>query len=97
MSTAIRAPWNYRDRIVRDAEDYYVCEIVGAAANPFHQTNAHLITAAPDLLKALKAYVDWFGAAHQGDCPEDDTCECDCKPLNSLVNAAIRKAEGREP
>lgn len=58
------------------------------------KANADLISAAPDLLAALRAYVDWFGAAHHGDCPADDTCDCRCKPLNDAVNAAILKAEG---
>lgn len=48
-----------------------------------------------ELLKALRSYVEWFGAAHEDDCSCDDTCECACKPLNDAVNGAINRAEGR--
>ena len=35
------------------------------------------------------AYVEWFGAVHQDDCPADDTCGCDGKPMNDGANLAI--------
>ena len=63
--------------------------------------NARLISAAPDLLAALKALVDWQGVEHQAaagpdgdaeDCPGDDTCRC---PIVAQVNAAIAKADGK--
>lgn len=53
--------------------------------------NAALIAAAPDLLEALKAYVDWHGASHTMDCPKD---ECEAASIDAALNAAIRKAEG---
>jgi hypothetical protein len=65
------------------------------------QADANLIAAAPDLLEALKALVDWQGVEHQAtagpdgaaeDCPGDDTCRC---PIVVQVNAAIARAEGR--
>ena len=65
------------------------------------EANARLIAAAPDLLEALKALVDWQGIEHQSvsgpdgdteDCPEDDTCVC---PIVMQIEAAIAKAEGK--
>lgn len=48
--------------------------------------------AALALLKtAVLPYVEWFGAAHEGECPEDDTCDCACKPINDALNAALRE------
>jgi hypothetical protein len=60
-----------------------------------HPANASLITAAPELLVALKSVVFHFGPWHDDDCPGDDTCACSAKPIHDLVNAAIAKAEGR--
>jgi uncharacterized protein YuzE len=42
-------------------------------------------------IEGLREYVNWFGAAHVEDCPEDDTCDCACKPLNDAVNSVFRK------
>jgi hypothetical protein len=46
--------------------------------------------------EAFKDYVLHFGAAHEVDCPEDDTCDCDLKPLNDAVNDALRLADEGE-
>lgn len=56
------------------------------------KANARLMSAAPDLLAALKAYVEWKGPCCTDDCPADDTCSCAGKPVNDMVNAAIAKA-----
>jgi len=51
----------------------------------------------PKLLDALKAYVDYWGGAHDDDCPGDDTCGCSGEPINDAVNEAINLAEGYGP
>lgn len=50
-------------------------------------------SAMAELLKALYPYIEWFGGAHDGDCPEDDTCDCDVGRINGRLNIAIRAAE----
>jgi hypothetical protein len=37
--------------------------------------------------EVFRRYVNHHGGAHYGDCPEDDTCACDGKPINDAVNA----------
>jgi hypothetical protein len=59
------------------------------------EADKHMISAAPQLLAALKAVVDQFGPWHDEDCPADDTCDCSAKPIHEAVDAAIAKAEGR--
>lgn len=71
------------------------CRLPESQAIAVQTANAVLIAAAPDLLEALKEYVEWFGAVHGQDCPADDTCTCIGRGLNARVNAAIAKAEGR--
>lgn len=61
-----------------------------------HQEDAHLIAAAPELLEALKEYIEVMGPAHENECPQDDTCNCKWKYINDKVNQAIAKAEGAE-
>jgi hypothetical protein len=55
--------------------------------------DVRLICAAPELLEALKLYVDVVGGVHDSGCPEDDTCDCKWKYVNDQVNAAIAKVE----
>lgn len=43
--------------------------------------------------EALKAMIDWFGGPHEdGDCPEDDTCECERVAFVNAVYADLRTA-----
>lgn len=67
--------------------------------------NAQLVSAAPDLLEALKAILPLAenGAAtpgHEGACGPWSSCDCECMAAYydgqklSLAYAAIRKAEG---
>lgn len=58
----------------------------------FDATQKGIDRAQAELLEALKQYIDWYGAAHEQGCPEDDTCDCKGKPINEAVNAAIAKA-----
>lgn len=53
----------------------------------------HLEGAVDRLTAALRDYVDWFGAAHEGTCPADDTCACSCAGINDAVNAALAPAD----
>ena len=46
-----------------------------------------------EMLAAFEKYVEYHGACHEEDCPEDDTCNCAHKPINDAVNAAIRRAQ----
>jgi hypothetical protein len=45
------------------------------------------------VLSSVREYIDWSGALHLGDCPEDDTCDCDGKPVNDGINGAVRTLE----
>lgn len=57
------------------------------------EANTRLISAAPELLAALKATMDLWGsnAPHDFDVCEDTTCTC----VRQQARAAIAKAEGR--
>lgn len=57
--------------------------------------NAVLFAEAPELLAVLKEYVEWQGAVHVGECPEDDICRCAGKVINDRVNGVIAKVDGR--
>lgn len=34
----------------------------------------------------LREYVAWNGGVHDPGCPDDDTCDCEGKPINAAVN-----------
>ena len=50
-----------------------------------------VVTLTESEVEGLREYVQWYGAAHQNNCPQDDTCDCICKPLNDAVNAICQK------
>lgn len=47
------------------------------------------------MLLALREMAEWHGAAHDEDCPMDDTCECSQKSFNDRVNASLRDNPGQ--
>lgn len=50
------------------------------------------LTVTEDQIEGLRQYVEWWGAAHAKGCPQDDTCDCPCKPLNAAVNSILSGA-----
>lgn len=44
-------------------------------------------------LRKLIAVAEDFGGVHIGECPADDTCDCEGKEFNDLLEAAIRRLE----
>ena len=57
--------------------------------------NRGMKVASPLLLAALREMVDYYGPAHEPDCPGDDTCDCKHKPFNDRVNAALKATEAK--
>lgn len=45
------------------------------------------------ILQAFNEYIRYNGAAHEENCPCDDTCNCEYKPLNDKVNKAVNDLE----
>lgn len=45
------------------------------------------------MLKAVEAYVEYYGAVHDEDCPADDTCDCSSRWINAGVSAAMHYLE----
>lgn len=43
-----------------------------------------------ELVKKLEVYVEWNGPEHEDDCPGDDTCDCEYKPMNDGINEVHR-------
>lgn len=43
-----------------------------------------------ELEAGLDEFCDVYGATHEDDCPEDDTCECSGKPFNDRINALFQ-------
>lgn len=52
----------------------------------------HLKAATKFQFEAFQAYVEWFGAVHSGECPQDDTCAegCDGFEINRTVEESFR-------
>ena len=68
--------------------DIGVCMIWAPVGNKEQEANAHLISAAPELLEALKLCVDFIEIASIVEAPWD------WEPIKE-ARAAIAKAEGR--
>lgn len=60
------------------------------------EANAHLIAAAPDLLKALETYLAWEGAEVSPD-RNHAACVAMLTAAESMARAAIAKAKGETP
>jgi hypothetical protein len=43
-----------------------------------------------EMSERLAQYLEYCGAIHDVDCPEDDTCDCAWKPVNDAANEAYR-------
>lgn len=48
------------------------------------------------LLGALKQYAEWMGPACLRNCPADDTCECEARPIHDAIRDAIELADERD-
>lgn len=60
-------PWDYLNRnIIGWETGEYICEMAGSASNPYHQADARLIAAAPELLEMVTRLSDFMatGRAH---------------------------------
>jgi hypothetical protein len=74
---------------------------VVAAAHPSREdsermANAHLISAAPDLLAACEAALRGWGRVHEADCsigPDGNRCSCHV----GMLETAVKKAKGEKP
>lgn len=44
-------------------------------------------------LKGIEEYIRWHGPVHVGECPEDDTCDCEGRPINDGINDAHRSLQ----
>lgn len=99
------APWREEQGEILDADGELVAQLAEDGITwcgcdletDRGKANAALLKTAPKLLAALKEFVDVHGAAHEENCPADDTCRCRWRETNDRVNSAIREAEGREP
>lgn len=40
-------------------------------------------------IELLTQYIQWYGAIHENNCPQDDTCECKYKKINDAINRSV--------
>lgn len=73
-------------------EDSWVCGIWGSLSDE-DEANANLISAAPELLEALKSFQSYGCPVCSGDCGSANPPVISC-PMQ-IAEAAIAKAEGR--
>ena len=102
MSKHTPGPWtvnpagyteHHRDSVIVDDAGDRIAVVRGKdVVDSIHIANAHLISAAPDLLEACKTLADYFS----GHNPQDIPSECGSGVRDALVlaRAAIAKAEG---
>ena len=87
-----KGPWRISDDhfIVADKGEKYqnICRLNGMDRHEASEANAMLIAASPDLLEALKRYVEW----QEG---KFDAIDIEAEIL-APAKAAIAKAEGKE-
>ena len=99
--TLLTASENHRGFTVRDADGYMIAEVMPRDEDGIEgQSNARLVTAAPDLLKALKFYSDpcnfimMDGKWYEYGSENIDLTQY--LPMGAKAAAAIAKAEGRD-
>ncbi len=101
MEKAKHTPGPWKHDYTNSAKLTYVCIsavdgsngntcVIGQCAGPDNEANAKLISAAPDLLRALEMIVDSDMAQREED-------EGEISTELSHARAAIEKAHGREP
>lgn len=69
---------------------------ISRLANTITQLRSALREAVEALEKehaALDHYIEWNGAVHADECPQDDTCDCYGKEVNDEVDAAFTNTE----
>lgn len=73
----------------------------GNATNPTYYNTLsradidHLFTELDEARDLLKKIVLWHGGVHHQDCPEDDTCNCEGKPINDRINRFLTGTDGK--
>jgi hypothetical protein len=50
-----------------------------------------------EVAEDLGRYIEYHGPVHGDGCPEDDTCDCEYKPLNDGANEAYRRLSAPAP
>jgi hypothetical protein len=95
MSKYTPGPWRIsgfesagtKNRVVMGADDFSICHI-GERNRAENIANAHLISTAPELLKALKAWEHWYS---------NDSTELNREIARAAGVRAIAKVEGLDP